>query len=91
MQFRNEIAPIGQLTLQGSQLRANVARSSRVGVEGEATWRAHPTLLLTGNAMLMRARIRLKPAAIAVGVRVKELMSPDGDSGFVNRGLINRG
>jgi iron complex outermembrane recepter protein len=57
MQFRNEIAPIGQLTPQGAQLRANVARSSRIGVEGEATWRARPTLLLTGNAMLMRARI----------------------------------
>lgn len=57
MQFRNEIAPIGQLTPQGNQLRANVARSSRIGVEGEAAWRAHPTLLVTGNAMLMRARI----------------------------------
>jgi iron complex outermembrane receptor protein len=57
MQFRNEIAPIGQLTPQGAQLRANVARSSRIGVEGEATWRARPTLLFTGNAMLMSARI----------------------------------
>lgn len=57
MQFRNEIAPIGQITVNGSQLRANVARSSRVGVEGEAAWRVRPTLLLSGNAMLMRARI----------------------------------
>ena len=57
MQFRDEIAPIGQLTVNGSQLRANVARSSRVGMEGEVTWRARPTLLITSNAMLMRARI----------------------------------
>jgi hypothetical protein len=36
-------------------------------------------------------RIRSKPAAIAVGIWAIELMSPDGDSGFGNRGLINRG
>ncbi len=57
MAFRNEIAPIGALTVTGAQLRANVPRSSRVGVEGELSWRARPTLLLTGNAMLLRARI----------------------------------
>lgn len=57
MQFQNEIAPIGQITLNGSQLRANVARSSRVGIEGEVVWRARPSVLVTANTMLLRARI----------------------------------
>jgi iron complex outermembrane receptor protein len=57
MQFRNEIASIGALAITGSQLRRNVARSSRVGVESELVWQVRPSVLLTGNAMLMRARI----------------------------------
>ncbi len=78
MQFRNEIAPIGQLTLNGSQLRANVARSSRIGVEGEVTWRVRPTLLVTSNAMLMRARIgEFTDAASAQTFRdIAPLLSP---------------
>lgn len=57
MQFRNEIAAIGQVAVTGSQIRQNVPRSSRIGIEGELGWQAHETLLLTGNATLMRARI----------------------------------
>ena len=57
MQFRDEIASIGALAITGSQLRRNVARSSRVGIESELVWQVRPTLLVTGNAMLMRARI----------------------------------
>jgi len=57
MQFRNEIAAIGQVAVTGSQIRKNVPRSSRVGVEAELGWQAHETLLLTGNATLMRARL----------------------------------
>ena len=57
MQFRNEIAAIGQVAVTGSQIRRNVPRSSRVGVEAELGWQAHETLLLTGNATVMRARI----------------------------------
>jgi iron complex outermembrane receptor protein len=57
MQFRDEIAPIGQLSVTGSQLRRNVDRSSRVGVEAELAWQPMPTLGLTANAMLLRARI----------------------------------
>ena len=36
-------------------------------------------------------RIHSKSIAIVIERRVIELMSPDGDSGFGNRGLINRG
>lgn len=57
MQFRNEIAPIGQVAVTGSQIRRNVPRSSRVGLEAELAYQAHTTLLLSGNATLMRARI----------------------------------
>lgn len=57
MQFRDEIAPIGQLSVTGSQIRRNVDRSSRVGIEGEFAWQLRPTLGLSANAMLLRARI----------------------------------
>lgn len=57
MWFRDEIAPIGQLSITGSQLRRNVPRSSRVGVELEGTWKVLPSLDLDANAMWMRARI----------------------------------
>ena len=57
MRFRDEIAPIGAIAITGSPLRRNVARSARDGVEVEAQWRARPTLEVTGNLMLLRARI----------------------------------
>jgi iron complex outermembrane receptor protein len=57
MEFRNEIAPIGQLALTGAPLRRNVPSSYRRGieVEGQATLRRGGTL--AGNIALMRARI----------------------------------
>ena len=55
--FRNEIAAIGQVAVTGSQIRKNVPRSSRLGVEAELGWQASESLLLTGNATIMRARI----------------------------------
>lgn len=57
MRFRDEIAPIGVLAITGSPLRRNVDRSTRSGLELEGSWRVVPTLLLSGNATLMRARI----------------------------------
>ncbi len=56
MRFRNEIAPIGALSLTGSPLRRNVARSYRAGLELEWEWRPTPSLTLGANAMAMRAR-----------------------------------
>lgn len=57
MQFRNEIAPIGAMSVTGSQLRRNVGRSARTGVELEGAWAASERLSLTANAMFMHARI----------------------------------
>lgn len=57
MRFRDEIAAIGAFAITGSQLRRNVDRSARIGVEVEGEWRARPSLLLSANATLMRARI----------------------------------
>jgi iron complex outermembrane receptor protein len=57
MRFRDEIAPIGALSITGSQLRRNVDRSARSGVELEGAWQAHERLFLTANAMWLHARI----------------------------------
>lgn len=57
MRFRDEIAPIGAQSITGSQLRRNVGRSARTGLEVESTWQAHESMALTANAMWMRARI----------------------------------
>ena len=58
MHFRDEIAPIGALSITGSPLRRNVDRSARTGIELESSWAVTPQLLVSGNAALMRARIR---------------------------------
>ena len=58
MDFRDEIAPIGELTLMGSPLRRNVARSFRRGLEVDASYRGIPRLLLSGNATISQNRIR---------------------------------
>ena len=78
MWFRNEIAAIGAIAVTGSQLRKNVDRSSRVGVETELAWQAHPRLLLTANAMLMRARIAeyRDAASGSTYTDVRPLLSP---------------
>lgn len=57
MRFRDEIAPIGAISVTGSQLRRNVDRSARSGLELEAAWQAHERLALTANAMWLHARI----------------------------------
>lgn len=57
MDFRDEIAPIGALTINGSPLRRNVARSSRRGIELDASYRGIPRLVLSGNATASRNRI----------------------------------
>ena len=58
MNFRNEIAPIGQLSYIGSPLRKNVASSYRRGIEGDITYRGLPRWLLTANASASTNRIR---------------------------------
>lgn len=58
MQFRNEIAPIGEINEIGYVLRKNVARSVRRGAEGDLTWRVAPRLTAVATASLTDARIR---------------------------------
>jgi len=57
MEFRNEIAAIGALSLTGSPLRKNVPRSYRRGVELEGAYRFHELGTLTANLAAMRSRI----------------------------------
>ena len=58
MDFRNEIAPIGQLSYIGSPLRKNVASSYRRGIEGDITFRGIPRWLLTANLSASMNRVR---------------------------------
>jgi iron complex outermembrane receptor protein len=58
MRFRNEIAPIGELSYIGLPLRKNVPRSSRAGVELEGRLGAEEARLQGGGTLaLIRARI----------------------------------
>ena len=58
MEFRNEIAKIGALSLTGSALRRNVGQTYRRGVEFDGNWRATSTLTIGGNATFSTNRIK---------------------------------
>jgi iron complex outermembrane receptor protein len=58
MNFRNEIAPIGALTVIGTPLRKNVAASYRRGIEADMTYRGINRVTLTANATESMNRIR---------------------------------
>lgn len=58
MEFRNEIAKIGALSLTGSALRRNVDQSYRRGLELDGSWRASDRLTLGGNATFSMNRIK---------------------------------
>ncbi|HSQ31702.1 MAG TPA: TonB-dependent receptor [Gemmatimonadaceae bacterium] len=57
MNFRNEIAPIGQLSYIGTPLRQNVGASYRRGIEADLTYRGIRRLLLNVNASASTNRI----------------------------------
>ena len=57
MEFRDEIAAIGQLSLTGNPLTENVAASYRRGVEFDGSWRISSRVTATSNLTLMKARI----------------------------------
>ena len=57
MQFHDEIAPIGQISELGYELRKNVARSVRRGAEADVTWQVRSRLAVVGTASLTDARI----------------------------------
>ncbi len=58
MEFRDEIALVGLTTPLGYDVRRNVGRSYRRGVELEAAWRPEGPLALATSAALSRNRIR---------------------------------
>jgi iron complex outermembrane receptor protein len=58
MEFREEIAAVGPLSLTGSPLRVNVGGSHRRGVEAEVQWQATPRLSLDATLAVTDARIR---------------------------------
>jgi iron complex outermembrane receptor protein len=57
MEFRDEIAPIGELSLTGSPLRQNVPASYRRGLEFDGSWRVSDRVTASGNLTIMKARI----------------------------------
>ncbi|HEX8617475.1 MAG TPA: TonB-dependent receptor [Thermoanaerobaculia bacterium] len=57
MEFRNEIASTGELSDTGLLLRRNVDRSSRRGIELDASWRVMPQLRLRTTSNFSRNRI----------------------------------
>ncbi len=52
MEFRNEIAAIGQLSYLGLPLRKNVPASTRRGLEADVAWRLAPALTASVNGNL---------------------------------------
>ena len=83
MQFRDEIAPIGEINQIGYILRKNVARSVRRGMEGDLTWRAMPRVTVLATASLTDARIQnyRDDATSAVFHNVTALLTPKFTSG----------
>lgn len=57
MQFKNEIAAIGQLSYIGLPLRKNVSSSQRYGLELDYSLRLTKQLTLSGNGTYMKANI----------------------------------
>ncbi|MDA1082111.1 MAG: TonB-dependent receptor [Gemmatimonadetes bacterium] len=57
MEFHNEIAPIGELSITGAQLHRNVPQSYRRGVEIDGTTTIRGGSALTGNVAVMNSRI----------------------------------
>ena len=57
MQFRNEIAPIGEINEIGYEMRKNVDRSYRRGAEADVTWQALPAFAVVSTMSITDARI----------------------------------
>lgn len=78
MEFRDEIAAIGALSLTGNPLRQNVPASYRRGIEVDGTWRASDDVTASANLTLMRARILSWTDARSgrTYVNVEPLMTP---------------
>ena len=57
MQYRNQLVLNGRINDVGAYIRSNVPRSRRVGIEAEASLRAHERLTLSGNVCLSQNRV----------------------------------
>ncbi|HEY5218712.1 MAG TPA: TonB-dependent receptor [Gemmatimonadaceae bacterium] len=57
MEFRNEIAAIGQLSYLGEPLRKNVPRSTRRGLEASVSWKPTASFTASVNGALSHNRI----------------------------------
>ncbi|HEY5490856.1 MAG TPA: TonB-dependent receptor [Gemmatimonadaceae bacterium] len=75
MEFSEEIAPVGALSLTGSPLRVNVGASHRRGIEGELKWQAAGRLSIDATLAVTDARIN---------------RYTDGSSGVVYRNVRSR-
>jgi iron complex outermembrane receptor protein len=58
MDFKNEIAAIGQLSYIGLPLRKNVGSSYRQGIEIDYSWSPKKYISFSGTACYMKARIK---------------------------------
>jgi iron complex outermembrane receptor protein len=89
MEFRDEIAPIGQLTALGMPLRKNVPESYRRGVDVDLAWRPSERLTASGNLNVSRNRIALyeDEASGATYRNVEPLLTP---SVVANASLVYR-
>lgn len=80
MQFRNEISPTGAFIPEGFvQLRENIAKSYRTGVELEWEWGVFDPLEISGNATWMQTNINtFSPGASdQVFEDVESILSPE--------------
>ena len=87
MEFKNEIAAIGQLSYIGLPLRKNVASSRRYGLELDYTWNIGKRLVLTGNLTQMKAVIDsyTNDADSITYKKVSPLLTPQW---IINQGII---
>lgn len=80
MRFKNEISPTGEFIPEGFvQLRENIAKSYRAGMELEWQWRIFNPVSFSGNATWMQTKIsQFSPGASdAVFRDVESILSPN--------------
>lgn len=78
MQFKNQIAAIGELSYIGLQLTKNVASSYRYGIEAEYTYRIFNHFTLTGSGTWMKANIKsyTSDATMTTYTNITPLLTP---------------
>ena len=77
MDFKNEIAPIGEIIAFGVQRRQNIPESYRAGVEMSWNYLLIPGLNYRGNASYMRSRISEVTIGEQTLTDVTQILSPE--------------